>query len=84
MHIITGETVNLSFIPKSILPKDYGGESESVRSLTEHWKKKVESYRDWFREDEQYYSIESKRPGKPKTPDAIFGVEGSFRKLDVD
>lgn len=71
-------------IPKTLLPKDYGGEGDSVRVLAEFWRKKVESYRSWFKEDENYYSVESKRPGKPKTGDAVFGVEGSFRKLDVD
>lgn len=48
------------------------------------WKKKVESYKDWFLEDARYYSDESKRPGKPKTTSEVFGIEGSFRKLNVD
>ncbi|XP_077292067.1 retinol-binding protein pinta-like [Arctopsyche grandis] len=70
-------------IPKRLLPSDMGGDAISTEELIDHWKKKVESYRDWFLEEETYKSDERKRLGKPKTAE-IFGVEGSFRKLDID
>lgn len=44
----------------------------------------MESYRKWFLEDEQYFSNEMKRRGEPKTSADVFGVEGSFRKLNID
>lgn len=44
----------------------------------------MESYRDWFVQEETARSDESKRPEKPKTSSDLFGVEGSFRKLEVD
>lgn len=84
MAVFSDKNITLESIPKTALPKEYGGEGESVKEIADYWKQKVESYRSWFKEDENYYSIESKRPGKPKTSDAVFGVEGSFRKLDVD
>ncbi|XP_072936587.1 uncharacterized protein [Epargyreus clarus] len=71
-------------IPKRILPKEYGGEDGSVEELTDFWKTKVESYREWFLKEEKACSDETKRPGKPKTTSVLFGVEGSFRKLEVD
>ncbi|KRT78512.1 CRAL-TRIO domain containing protein [Oryctes borbonicus] len=72
------------YVPREILPKEYGGTDGTLQELTDYWKKKVEDYRDWFLEDMKYKSIESRRPGKPKTGDEIFGIEGSFRKLNVD
>lgn len=71
-------------IPRECLPKDYGGEAPSVDEIASEWKKKVESYREWFLEDEKYHSDEKKRPGKPKTSEDLFGLEGSFRQLNVD
>lgn len=71
-------------VPKRILPKEYGGEDSTVEELTKYWLEKVNSYRDWFLADQEYKSDESKRIGTPKTSDNVFGLEGSFRKLNVD
>lgn len=71
-------------IPQKCLPTEYGGEAGSIAELAAAWKTKVESHRDWLLADEQRRSDEKKRPGRPKSTDAIFGVEGSFRKLDFD
>jgi hypothetical protein len=46
--------------------------------------KKVESRREWLMEREQIKADEKKRPGRPKTSEEMFGIEGSFRKLTVD
>lgn len=45
---------------------------------------KLSSYRDWFKEQEDVKADESKRPGKPKTHDDLFGMEGSFKQLSID
>ncbi|KAH9645182.1 hypothetical protein HF086_005727 [Spodoptera exigua] len=71
-------------IPKSILPVEYGGTDGTLQELIDHWKAKVESYRDWFLKQEEARSEESKRPGCPKNSSNLFGVEGSFRRLEVD
>ncbi|XP_045490785.1 alpha-tocopherol transfer protein-like isoform X1 [Colias croceus] len=66
------------------LPVEYGGKNGTIQELTDYWKAKVESYRDWFLAEESIRSDESRRPEKPKTASSLFGLEGSFRKLDVD
>ena len=45
---------------------------------------KFNEYRDYYIEDLKYGTDEKLRPGKPFDYDAIFGIEGSFRKLNVD
>ncbi|XP_050361954.1 alpha-tocopherol transfer protein-like [Nymphalis io] len=71
-------------ISLNIMPKEYGGEQGTVQELTDYWKKKVESYSDWYLREECACSDESLRQGNPNTSSSLFGVEGSFRKLQVD
>ena len=48
------------------------------------WKKKCEDRREFLIAQSKMKSDESRRPGRPKTSDELFGIEGSFRKLNVD
>nr|XP_022919566.1 retinol-binding protein pinta-like isoform X1 [Onthophagus taurus] len=85
-HIHNTKNINdmYEFFPKSILPEEYGGDAGKIQEIIDYWKNKVESYADWYKDDEKYGCDESKRPGKPKTSAELFGIEGSFRKLNVD
>ncbi|XP_064076633.1 uncharacterized protein LOC135194772 [Vanessa tameamea] len=69
-------------VPKSILPKEYGGDSASIKEIIEYWNTKKIEYDSWLKEEMKNGTDESKRPGKPKTAESVFGVEGSFRQLD--
>lgn len=71
-------------IPQQYLPEDLGGQNGSVNELTAIWKKKVESYRDFFVEEEKFKSNEELRQNQPVFDASVFGIEGSFRKLDID
>jgi hypothetical protein len=53
-------------------------------SLTAMWVKKLESNREWFLEQENLKSDESKRPGKSIDSGELFGFQGSFRRLSLD
>ncbi|KAM3959078.1 alpha-tocopherol transfer protein-like [Aphomia sociella] len=72
------------YIPKDILPAEYGGNGGSVKEIIEYWKRKVHEHRVFLDEDLQYGTDEAKRPGKPKTAEDMFGAEGSFRQLEFD
>ncbi|KAF5291264.1 hypothetical protein FQR65_LT11442 [Abscondita terminalis] len=63
------------FIPSSLLPREYGGNGPSVNELTDEWKMKVESYKEWFKEDYMYRSDESKRIEPCLLYDNLFGAE---------
>jgi len=67
-----------------ILPKEYGGTNGTIAELTDYWVKEMDEKRDWLIEQTKYKTDEAKRPGKPKLHSDIFGIEGSFRKLEID
>jgi len=68
----------------AVLPLEYGGSSGSLEELQEWVRGKVESEADFLMEESKYKSDEAKRPGKPKDHAHLFGIEGSFRKLEID
>ncbi|XP_034828446.1 alpha-tocopherol transfer protein-like [Maniola hyperantus] len=72
------------FIPKSLLPAEYGGDNGRIREITDAWKTKRRQYGSWLEEDVKYKTDESKRPGTPKTAESLFGIKGSFRQLEFD
>ncbi|XP_052756841.1 alpha-tocopherol transfer protein-like [Galleria mellonella] len=72
------------YIPKDILPIEYGGTGGTIDEIMDSWRRKIQEYNSWLEEDRKYGVDESKRPGKPKTAEDLFGVEGSFRQLEFD
>ncbi|TMW50308.1 hypothetical protein DOY81_004585 [Sarcophaga bullata] len=71
-------------IPLKYLPKDYGGENGSFAEINVEWEKKVDKYRDYFKRNAEFGTDEKLRPGQAIDFDSLFGIEGSFRKLNVD
>uniref|UniRef100_A0A1I8P613 CRAL-TRIO domain-containing protein n=1 Tax=Stomoxys calcitrans TaxID=35570 RepID=A0A1I8P613_STOCA len=74
----------LKDLPAQYLPKDYGGDLPSVQELAAEYDKTWDNNREFFRANAYYGTDEKLRPGKPLDIDGLFGVGGSFRKLNVD
>lgn len=72
------------YVPKSMLPSEYGGVDTNIKKLTDYWVSRIEFYRDWFLEDEEYKVLENGKPVSLKKVKELFGSEQSFRKLEVD
>ncbi|XP_014214645.1 alpha-tocopherol transfer protein-like [Copidosoma floridanum] len=72
-------------VPIDMLPNETGGKAGLIKNLYAKVLKDVEDHREYFIEEESVMRVdESKRPGKPKSASDVFGVEGSFKKLDID
>ncbi|KAH8242078.1 hypothetical protein KR026_000483, partial [Drosophila bipectinata] len=71
-------------IPLKYLPKEYGGENGSAAEIVAEWEKKLDAYSDFLQANANLGTDESLRPGKPIDFEGLFGIEGSFRKLNVD
>ncbi|XP_032686058.1 clavesin-2-like [Odontomachus brunneus] len=80
----TLETVS-EYLPIEALPNELGGKAGAIRELQDVHLKKMENLREFFLEDEKCKRVnESLRIGKCKTSSDLFGVDGSFKKLDFD
>lgn len=71
-------------VPLKYFPKEYGGENGSIEEMAAAGEEILMRYRNYLVEEKLYGTDEKLRPGKPIDFDAIFGVDGSFRKLEVD
>lgn len=73
-----------NYIPKDVLPEEYGGTGGCLKDIQVEWIKKLEEYVPWFKEQDDVKADETKRPGKPTNYEDLFGMEGSFKQLNID
>uniref|UniRef100_A0A1B0G678 Uncharacterized protein n=1 Tax=Glossina morsitans morsitans TaxID=37546 RepID=A0A1B0G678_GLOMM len=64
--------------------RDFGGENGSIAEIIDEWDKKLDKHRDNFNKSTQWGVDKKLRIDKAKDYDSMFGVEISFRKLEVD
>ncbi|KAL0129299.1 hypothetical protein PUN28_004181 [Cardiocondyla obscurior] len=84
-HMHTTSDTLAKFIPIEVLPNEAGGQAGPVQALHDKQMKKLADHIPWFQDDEANHRVnESLRPGKAKTVTDLFGVEGSFKKLEID
>ncbi|XP_067015756.1 alpha-tocopherol transfer protein-like [Anabrus simplex] len=85
IHLHSGEMEAFyKIFPKDILPKDFEGELSDLKEIHAANVKRLETNRSWFLEQDKLLVDETKRPGKAKSAGEVFGLEGSFKKLDID
>ncbi|XP_073813192.1 retinol-binding protein pinta-like [Musca autumnalis] len=71
-------------VPLKFLPEDYGGQNGRLSDICAEFNNKWNEYREYFQDNAKYGTVESLRLGTPIDFDGIFGMGGSFRKLNVD
>ncbi|CAG9784536.1 unnamed protein product [Diatraea saccharalis] len=67
------------FLPKEIIPAEYGGDGKTMQEIVEYWVSKINEYKSWMQQEEQLGTDESKR-----VKDSNSEFVGSFRTLDID
>ncbi|XP_052739217.1 clavesin-1 [Bicyclus anynana] len=81
----TGSKTLEKYIPIEALPKESGGQYKTFQEIKDDVLEKLRDYKEYFENENKRRVTESLRPGKPKTISDIFGgVEGSFKKLEID
>jgi len=63
---------------------EYGGENGSIPELIKDWEQRILAYRNYWEEEKKYGTDESLRVGQPVDFESLFGLQGSFRQLNVD
>jgi len=85
LQIHSGKNETLfNIVPKDCLPNELGGSVGTLRDLHNEFYNKLCKNEKFFAEEESAVVDENLRPGKPKNVGEIFGVEGTFKKLDID
>ncbi|KAK1137919.1 hypothetical protein K0M31_002412 [Melipona bicolor] len=73
------------FLPIDLLPSEVGGKAGSIVQMQEARIKEIDDKREWFLEEMKYGKVdESLRIGKNNIANDLFGVDGTFKKLDID
>ncbi|KAK9721330.1 CRAL/TRIO domain [Popillia japonica] len=65
IHVHTDMESLYKFVPKDVLPEEYGGTAGKVQAFHDQWRQKLRDYKPWFQEQENVKADESKRPGQP-------------------
>ncbi|XP_044745708.1 alpha-tocopherol transfer protein-like [Coccinella septempunctata] len=84
IHIHSGISDLTKFIPLNCLPKDYGGQELSFEGLQEKMTRDMLENRQFFEYQDTQLVDEKKRPKNSKLSLDIFGVSGTFKKLELD
>ncbi|XP_028157598.1 clavesin-1-like [Ostrinia furnacalis] len=71
-------------LPKEAFPKDEGGQYKDHATIRDELIQRLKSNPDFFKDESKKRVNENLRPGKKTTVEDLFGIQGSFKKLDID
>lgn len=73
------------YVSVDLLPNEFGGKGGPESKLHEEQIKEIDSKREWFLEEEKYLRVdESLRIGKSVNARDLFGMDGTFKKIEID
>ena len=72
------------YIPKELLPQEYGGSAGTIAQIMGDWEKKLLEYREYLLEESQFGTVESKREIPSNVAESLYGLSGVFKQLDFD
>lgn len=72
------------YIPKDVLPEEYGGNAGKCSDIKKYWTDKVMTNQDYLLDKTRWKVDENKRPADNRNKKQLFGMEGSFRTLSID
>ncbi|KAL0867471.1 hypothetical protein ABMA27_008257 [Loxostege sticticalis] len=72
------------YVPKEAFPKEEGGQYKDHATIREELIQRLKANSDFFKEESKKRVNENLRPGKKATVEDLFGIQGSFKKLDID
>nr|XP_018910063.1 PREDICTED: alpha-tocopherol transfer protein-like isoform X1 [Bemisia tabaci] len=76
-HTPGSDTID-EFVPKDLLPKEYGGNTGSVDELKEIWVKKIKEQAEWLAIEDRWKEIPPEKLNKQ------IDLEQSFSKIEFD
>lgn len=82
-HLPNSNTI-YDYVPKDLLPTEYGGEADSIPNIKKWWIEKIMAHRDYINDESRWAVDETKRPSDNRHGENKFGMEGSFRSLSID
>ncbi|CAH1119368.1 unnamed protein product [Phaedon cochleariae] len=81
-HLPNSATL-FEFIPKEVLPEEYGGTAGNCKDIKKHWMDVVTKRREYLLDESRWAVDENKRPDNNKSKE-LFSVQGSFKSLCID
>lgn len=72
------------YIPQECFLNEFGGQGGPENEVHDEHLKNMKDNKEFFVNEEVLVADESKRQGRAKNAGDLFGVEGTFKKLDID